>query len=281
MLGAMSAADRPDVVTLWRPTGPDEWALVVQSGHRAWPHRLAEQPIFSPVASEWYATKIAREWNVPHRGVGYVTRFDVDAGWLSQFPVQQVGGRDVLEYWIPAERLADLNEHLVGAIQEMARYVGPAAPEAIDSFGAWAAARGGPVPSDWIAYLQGPSRLAAGWLASGIFVTLHGPEVSMELTDRWTDGRDTHPGVVLIGSDGAAEHLVLDLRDSEPAVYTLPNVSAGWVDRIQQVASVAELVARVEAGTFELSFGGPPTVGPSSAATLGVIGRLGETSSGQ
>jgi hypothetical protein len=43
----------------------------VASGWRAWPPRLPEQPIFYPVLNEDYATKIAREWNVPHCGVGY------------------------------------------------------------------------------------------------------------------------------------------------------------------------------------------------------------------
>jgi hypothetical protein len=33
----------PDAVTLWRPTGPEELALVAASGWRAWPPRLAEQ----------------------------------------------------------------------------------------------------------------------------------------------------------------------------------------------------------------------------------------------
>ena len=272
----MSAADRPDVVTLWRPTGPDEWDLVAASGHRAWPSRLAEQPAFLAVSDERHATTIAREVVVAHDGAGYLTRFDVEAQWLSVLPAR---GHDVLEYEIPAGQLPELNEHLVGAIQEMARYVGPAAPEAVVAFETWAAARGGSVPADWLTYLQGPSRLAAGWLASGIYVTLLGAELSMELTDLWTEGRDSHPGVVLIGSDGAAEHLVLDLRDAEPAVYLLPNASSGWADRIQQTPSGAELVAQVEAGTFEISFGGSPVDETASVTELGALGRLRETSS--
>lgn len=51
-------------VTLWRPTGPKELALVEASGWRAWPPRLPDQPIFYPVLNEDYATKIARDWNV-------------------------------------------------------------------------------------------------------------------------------------------------------------------------------------------------------------------------
>ena len=54
-----------ETVTLWRPTGPQELALVERSVWRAWPPRLTDQPIFYPVLNEEYATMIARDWNVP------------------------------------------------------------------------------------------------------------------------------------------------------------------------------------------------------------------------
>lgn len=119
---AGEGASALEVVTLWRPTGPEEMELVRASGLRRWPPRLAEQPIFYPVLNEQYATKIARDWNVPASGVGYVTRFDVEADYLSQFPVRQAGGRDILEYWIPAERLEEFNDHIVGNIVEVAKF---------------------------------------------------------------------------------------------------------------------------------------------------------------
>jgi hypothetical protein len=53
-----------DAVTLWRPTAPEELALVEASGWRESPPRLPGQPIFYPVLNEDYATKIARDWNV-------------------------------------------------------------------------------------------------------------------------------------------------------------------------------------------------------------------------
>ncbi len=71
--------------TLWRPPGPDELQLVADSGWRRWPPRLLEQPIFYPVLNEWYATKIAREWNVLASGVGYMSRFDVRAEFLARY----------------------------------------------------------------------------------------------------------------------------------------------------------------------------------------------------
>lgn len=106
-----------DVTTLWRPTGPKELALVEASGWRRWPPRLSDQPIFYPVLNEDYAIRIARDWNVKASGVGYVTRFDVRREHLEQYEVQQVGGETILEYWIPAERLEEFNDNIVGAIE--------------------------------------------------------------------------------------------------------------------------------------------------------------------
>jgi hypothetical protein len=90
-----------DAVTLWRPTGPEELALVEASGWREWPPRLPGQPIFYPVLNEDYATKIARDWNVREAGSGYVTRFRVRRSFLDRYQVHQAGGRTILEYWIP------------------------------------------------------------------------------------------------------------------------------------------------------------------------------------
>jgi len=103
-------------VVLWRPTGPEELELVEASGWSLWPPRLPDQPIFYPVLNEDYAARIARDWNVKASGVGHVTRFSVRRSFLEGFDVQQVGGRSILEYWIPAERLDELNANLVGPI---------------------------------------------------------------------------------------------------------------------------------------------------------------------
>jgi hypothetical protein len=111
-----------ELVTLWRPTGPEELELVRATGSRRWPPRLPEQPIFYPVLNEDYANRIARDWNVKASGVGYVTRFSVRRSYLDQFEVHQVGGETILEYWIPAERLEEFNDNIVGTIDEVARF---------------------------------------------------------------------------------------------------------------------------------------------------------------
>ncbi|MCU0794672.1 MAG: RNA 2'-phosphotransferase [Akkermansiaceae bacterium] len=101
---------------LYRPVGPEELALIEASGWSAFPPRLPDQPIFYPVTNEAYAIQIARDWNVKASGSGYVTKFHVDADFLSRYPVQVVGGREHAEHWIPAEELEEFNHHILGPI---------------------------------------------------------------------------------------------------------------------------------------------------------------------
>lgn len=103
--------------TLYRPTGPEELALIKESGYRKWPPRLPGQPIFYPVTNEQYAVEIARDWNVPASGYGCVTRFQVSTEFMQNYEIQQVGASHHTEWWIPADDLEDLNAHIVGLIE--------------------------------------------------------------------------------------------------------------------------------------------------------------------
>ena len=42
---------------------------------------------------------------------------EVDSNYLSQFDVQVAGGPAHAEYWVPAEQLAEFNQHIIGKIQ--------------------------------------------------------------------------------------------------------------------------------------------------------------------
>lgn len=121
----MGAVTSEELVTLWRPTGPQELALVEASGWTAWPPRLPDQPIFYPVLNEDYAIRIARDWNVKASGSGFVTRFQLKRAFLDRYDVQQAGGQTILEYWIPAKHLDELNRNIVGRIELVRRYPEP------------------------------------------------------------------------------------------------------------------------------------------------------------
>jgi hypothetical protein len=111
-----------DTVTLYRPVGPEELELIRQSGFAAFPPRLPDQPIFYPVLTEAYAVKIARDWNVPTSGAGYVTRFDVLSSFLNTFELQNAGGVAHQEYWIPSESLQEFNAAIIGKIEVIAEF---------------------------------------------------------------------------------------------------------------------------------------------------------------
>lgn len=105
-----------ELTTLYRPVGPAELVLIEQSGWKRFPPRLPDQPIFYPVMNEAYAIQISVEWNVPAYGAGYVTKFEVDSNFLKRYNVENVGGVIHNELWVPAEELAEFNDHIVGLI---------------------------------------------------------------------------------------------------------------------------------------------------------------------
>jgi hypothetical protein len=109
-------------VTLYRPVGPRERQLIEESGWTMFPPRLPEHPIFYPVMNEDYAVQIARDWNVRDSGSGFVTRFEVEAAFVQQYPVQKVGGSLHMELWVPADELEEFNRHIVGKIEVIAEF---------------------------------------------------------------------------------------------------------------------------------------------------------------
>jgi hypothetical protein len=117
--------DVSETATLYRPVGQKELDLIAASGFRLFPPRLPGQPIFYPVCNEEYAAFIAREWNTKDDAsghIGYVLRFNVDAGFLRKYTIKKVGDATALEYWIPAEELPSLNHAIVGLIEVIAEF---------------------------------------------------------------------------------------------------------------------------------------------------------------
>jgi hypothetical protein len=116
--------DTGDTTVLFRPVGEKELLLIRESGYRAFPPRLPEQPIFYPVTNEDYAAQIARDWNTRDGGIGYVTRFRVLTAVLGRYQRRTVGSSMHEEYWIPAEELPAFNAALIAPIEVIAEFHG-------------------------------------------------------------------------------------------------------------------------------------------------------------
>jgi hypothetical protein len=111
---------------LYRPVGLKELELIAEADFKAFPPRLAHQPIFYPVLNFDYAEQIARDWNTKEgTQAGFVTRFDVDDVFAEKYEVHRVGGKIHDELWVPAEDLEEFNHHIIGRIEVVASYYGP------------------------------------------------------------------------------------------------------------------------------------------------------------
>ena len=112
---------------LFRPVGVRELELISESGNRRFPPRLDGQPFFYPVLALEYARQIAKDWNTKDAGsgfAGFVTKFEVDDSYAKQFEVHTVGSRDHQELWVPAERLDEFNDNILGSITVIESYHG-------------------------------------------------------------------------------------------------------------------------------------------------------------
>lgn len=112
---------------LYRPIGIKEMTLIIESGWKKFPPRLAWQPIFYPVMNQQYAEQIASEWNTGDEFSGYcgiVTCFELDAEYLNKYDVHNVGGHGHDELWIPAAALEEFNDHIIDGIRVVSAFFG-------------------------------------------------------------------------------------------------------------------------------------------------------------
>jgi len=104
-----------ELKTLYRPVGLKELELIADANWKAFPPRLEWQPIFYPVLNKEYAEQIVFEWNTLDAFSGYcgvVTQFDIDLAFISKYNIENVGGAIHNELWVPAEELAEFNQHI-------------------------------------------------------------------------------------------------------------------------------------------------------------------------
>lgn len=114
-------------VTLYRPVGLKELELIQDAGYRAFPPRLEWQPIFYPVLNEDYAAQIALQWNTQDEFSGFcgiVTQFELNKTHYSKYEVQNVGGVEHNELWVPAEELPAFNDQIVEGIKVIKVFFG-------------------------------------------------------------------------------------------------------------------------------------------------------------
>ena len=104
---------------LYRPVGTKELNLIRESGYRAFPPKLPEQPVFYTILYLQHILLFvviqSVKYNDDHKG--YVTKFEVDDSYGTQFEVHCVGDSYHEELWVPADELEEFNRHIIGEIK--------------------------------------------------------------------------------------------------------------------------------------------------------------------
>ena len=82
---------------------------------------------FYPVLNFEYAAQIAKDWNTNDEFsgfAGFVTEFEVSESYFSSFEIQNVGGANHNELWVPAEKISEFNDQIIGRIRVSGAFYG-------------------------------------------------------------------------------------------------------------------------------------------------------------
>jgi len=107
---------------LFRPVGEDELRLIVEAGYKALPPRLPGQALSCSQRGICDANRPRLEGKAIKGR--YVTGFAVKTSYLAQFPIHKVGGTMHTESGIPAEKLAEFQQNIVGLIEAVSEFRG-------------------------------------------------------------------------------------------------------------------------------------------------------------
>jgi len=111
--------------TLYRPVGPGQLSAIRRSGWRNFPVRKTHQKFFYPLLYEAHAVEVARNWHVFNSGIGHILEFQMEREYLNQFTMNCIGGQQHIEYRIPAYKIMEFNQHIMGCIKLIASYYLP------------------------------------------------------------------------------------------------------------------------------------------------------------
>lgn len=111
-----------DKMMLWRPVGPEELKQIEDAGMMAFPPSSSEQSVFYPKSTKNHAIEVAREWNAPVYGKGFVVCVDVRKDLFDHLKVSHTRENAQQEFWLPLEDIEALNASLMGRIKVSHRF---------------------------------------------------------------------------------------------------------------------------------------------------------------
>ncbi|MBT4521524.1 MAG: hypothetical protein HOC23_16110 [Halieaceae bacterium] len=119
----MKALTHSSTIALYQALSPAQLAALIRADwRRIEPDQGGELFLFLKL-NQRYAEMIARQWEVPLYGAGYVVRLILPESVMTYFDLETVAYEEHLEYRVPACELDHINSHLVGEVSIVSAFL--------------------------------------------------------------------------------------------------------------------------------------------------------------
>jgi len=108
---------------VYQAIGPKQLAALIRADWRRIEPGWGGEHFTYLKQQQRYAEMIARQWEVPLHGAGYVVRIVLPEDALRQYDLETVAYEEHLEYRVPSCELVELSNELVGAVQPVAAFM--------------------------------------------------------------------------------------------------------------------------------------------------------------
>lgn len=112
-----------NTIAVYQAIGPQQLAALIRADWRRIEPGWGGEHFTYLKQQQRYAEMIARQWEVPIYGAGYVIRMVFPEEALRQYDIETVAYEEHLEYRVPSCELDTLSHELVGAMQPVAAYM--------------------------------------------------------------------------------------------------------------------------------------------------------------
>jgi hypothetical protein len=112
-----------ETITLYQALSPRQLAALIRADWRCIePGGVGEHFIYLKLCQR-YAEMIARQWEVPLHGAGYVVRVVLPADVIRQYDLETVAYEEHLEYRLPVSEIPSVNKFLLGDVQPVSAFL--------------------------------------------------------------------------------------------------------------------------------------------------------------
>lgn len=112
-----------ETIALYQALSPQQLAALIRADWRCIEPGWGGEHFIYLKLCQRYAEMIARQWEVPLHGAGYVVRLVLPADVIRQYDLETVAYEEHLEYRLPVAEVAAVNRHLVGEVQPVSAFL--------------------------------------------------------------------------------------------------------------------------------------------------------------